>query len=100
MSLVKLGNQIRGHKRRIAAENHHGSLLILQEMLRLANSMACAQLLCLHHELSLVTHSFLYLLTAKAHNHNIALGTCPLGSIQHMLQHRLASRLVQNLRQL
>ena len=100
MLVVELLEQRARQKRRVAAEHHDRSRLILQQVFRLQDGMARAELLRLRDELSLVADGLADHLAAKARHDDVALRTGSFSRIDDMLQHRLASRLVQDLRQL
>ncbi len=100
MLVVELLEQRARQKRRVAAEHHDRARLILQQVFRLQDGMARAELLRLRDELSLVADGLADHFAAKARHDDVALRTGSFSRIDDMLQHRLASRLVQNLRQL
>ena len=100
MLIVELAQQVARQQRRIAAEHHDDTLLILQQLFGLQHGMTGTELLRLRDALRPVTDRLADHVTAKACDDDIALGPGGLRCIEHMHEHRLAARLVQDLRQL
>ena len=100
MLIVEFLEERARQERRVAAEDHDRARLILEEFLRLQDGVARAELLRLRDELRLITDGLADHLAAEARHDDVALRTGRLGRIDDVLQHRLAARLVQDLRQL
>ena len=86
-------------KRRIAAQNHGSSLFALQQVPCLEYGMAGSQLFLLDGDAGAGSQKFRHFFRSESDNDDFIIDAGFIRRIQHMLQHRLAGKLMKYLRE-